>query len=128
MDILSKNMLRMVMLKWGIFLHVLKHHIQGLLCVYELTRFSETIGSQLFHGAEIRTEPLPLLVVAKRVDHPGAHAAKKKDISSYCIHIFPCRVHKNRYNEHPLTISNCFHHSVILWSSEQPNHSSFHHT
>lgn len=45
--------------------------------VYKLTRFSETIGSKLFHRTEVRTELLPLLIIAKGVDHPGTHAAKE---------------------------------------------------
>lgn len=41
-----------------------------------LTWFSETVRGKLVHGAEIRTELLPLFRVAKSVDHPGTHAAE----------------------------------------------------
>lgn len=45
----------------------------------KLTRFSETIGSKLFHGTEIGTELLPLLRVPKSVNHPDTHTVETEE-------------------------------------------------
>lgn len=45
----------------------------------DLTWFSETIGSKLFHRTEDGTELLSLLSITKGVDHPGTHAAKREE-------------------------------------------------
>lgn len=45
----------------------------------KLTRFSETIGSKLFHGTEIGTELLSLLRVPKSVDHPDTHTVETEE-------------------------------------------------
>lgn len=50
-------------------------HLTNFIKVILLTWFSETVGGKLLHGAEIRTELLPLFRVPERVDHPDTHAA-----------------------------------------------------
>lgn len=48
-----------------------------------LTWLSQAVRSKLFHAAEGRAEPAPLLLAAKGVDHPNTHAGAAQKEQHY---------------------------------------------
>lgn len=57
-----------------------------------LTWLSQAVRGKFFHATERWAEPVPLLLVAKGVDHPNTHAGEgEKEQHSGCEH----RLYKN---------------------------------